>query len=64
MKIAIIGGGIGGLATAVGLHKIGIKSHVYEQASSFQPLGAGIGIGSNDQLYMSVKRKPLYTSYV
>lgn len=47
MRIAIIGGGIGGLATAVGLHKIGIKANVYEQASTFKPLGAGIGIGSN-----------------
>src|SRR5690625_764433 len=47
MDIAIIGGGIGGLAAAIGLHKIGIKAHIYEQAHSFQPLGAGIGIGSN-----------------
>ncbi len=50
MNIAIIGGGIGGLATAVGLHKIGIKAHVYERAGSFKPLGAGIGIGSNVML--------------
>lgn len=47
MNIAIIGGGIGGLATAIGLHNINIKAHVFEQASTFQPLGAGIGIGSN-----------------
>lgn len=50
MNIAIIGGGLGGLATAVGLHKIGIDAHVYEQTSSFKPLGAGIGIGSNVML--------------
>lgn len=50
MKIAIIGGGIGGLATAVALHKIGIKAHIYEQAKAFKPLGAGIGIGSNAML--------------
>lgn len=50
MNIAIIGGGIGGLAAAAGLHKIGIKAHVYEQATSFKPLGAGIGIGSNAML--------------
>lgn len=50
MEIAIIGGGIGGLAAAAGLHKIGIKAHVYEQASTFKPLGAGIGIGSNVML--------------
>lgn len=47
MNIAIIGGGIGGLTTAIGLHKIGVKAHVYERAHSFKPLGAGIGIGSN-----------------
>lgn len=50
MNIAIIGGGIGGLATAVGLHNIGIRAHVYEGARSFKPLGAGIGIGSNVML--------------
>lgn len=47
MTIAIIGGGIGGLATAMGLQKIGIKANVYEQNKSFKPLGTGIGIGSN-----------------
>lgn len=50
MKVAIIGGGIGGLAAAIGLHKIGLKAHVYEQARSLKPLGAGIGIGSNVML--------------
>lgn len=53
MDIAIIGGGIGGLAAAVGLHEIGIKAHVYEQTSSFKPLGAGIGIGSNVMLALN-----------
>lgn len=50
MNIAIIGGGIGGLATAVGLQKLGINAHVYERTGSFKPLGAGIGIGSNVML--------------
>lgn len=50
MKVAIIGGGIGGLTTAAALHKIGIKAHVYERAETFQPIGAGIGIGSNAML--------------
>lgn len=53
MKVAIIGGGIGGLATAIALHNVGIKAHVYEQASSFKPLGAGIGIGSNAMLALT-----------
>ncbi len=50
MKVAIIGGGIGGLTTAAALHKIDIEAHVYERAESFQPIGAGIGIGSNAML--------------
>src|SRR5699024_10480502 len=53
MDIAIIGGGIGGLATAVGLHKIGIRAHIYEQTKSFKPLGAGIGIGSHVMLALN-----------
>lgn len=47
MAIAIIGGGIGGLALAAGLHKSGIEVHVFEKARSFKPLGAGLGLGSN-----------------
>lgn len=50
MDLAIVGGGIGGLAAAVALQHIGIQTTVYESASSFQPLGAGIGIGSNAML--------------
>ena len=47
MKIAIIGGGIGGLCTAVTLQKQGFSVQVFEASPSFQPVGAGIGIGSN-----------------
>lgn len=50
MQIAIVGGGIGGLAAAIGLHTIGINAHVYERSETFTPLGAGIGIGSNVML--------------
>lgn len=47
MKIAIIGGGIGGLCAAVTLQKQGFSVQVFEASPSFQPVGAGIGIGSN-----------------
>ncbi|MBK3495918.1 FAD-dependent monooxygenase [Viridibacillus sp. YIM B01967] len=47
MKIAIIGGGIGGLCAAVALQKQHIEVEVFEAAPTFQPVGAGIGIGSN-----------------
>ena len=43
----IAGGGIGGLATACGLAKVGINSIVVEQASSLGEIGAGIQIGPN-----------------
>ncbi len=47
MKIAIIGGGITGLTTALALHKLGIKSTVYEQAEALNEIGAGIWLQPN-----------------
>ncbi|QUG43165.1 FAD-dependent monooxygenase [Psychrobacillus sp. INOP01] len=47
MKIAIIGGGIGGLCAAVTLQKQGFSVQVFEANPTFLPVGAGIGIGSN-----------------
>src|SRR5258708_31707876 len=46
-SVAIVGAGIGGLATAAALHRAGIQANVYEQASKFTRLGAGIQIGCN-----------------
>jgi salicylate hydroxylase/6-hydroxynicotinate 3-monooxygenase len=47
LSIAIIGAGMGGLAAAAALRRIGIDVAVYEQASQFARLGAGIQIGCN-----------------
>lgn len=47
MNIAVIGGGIGGLCTAYALQQQGLNVSVYEATSTFKPIGAGIGIGSN-----------------
>src|ERR1700753_2034693 len=47
LSVAIIGAGMGGLATAAALHRAGITANVYEQASKFTRLGAGIQIGCN-----------------
>ena len=47
MRVIIIGGGIGGLTAAVALHKQHAEVLVYEAASEFKPLGAGIGLGAN-----------------
>ena len=45
--IALIGGGIGGLAAALALLKRGFDVDVYEQSARLGEAGAGISIGSN-----------------
>lgn len=47
LKIAIVGAGMGGLAVAAALRKVGHDVMVYEQARQFARLGAGIQIGCN-----------------
>ena len=42
LEIAIIGAGIGGLAAAATLRRVGIEPEIYEQAERFVRLGAGI----------------------
>ncbi|GAB3512940.1 flavin-dependent oxidoreductase [Spirosoma knui] len=44
MRVLIIGGGIGGLTTALSLHKAGISVCVYESVSQLKPLGVGINL--------------------
>ena len=44
LDVIIIGGGIGGLATALSLHDIGLKPRIYEQAKKIEPLGVGINL--------------------
>jgi len=46
-SIAIIGGGIGGLAAAASLLRAGFDVQVYEQAKALGEVGAGINIGPN-----------------
>ena len=47
MKIAVIGGGIGGLTAAGLLYQTGHDVQVYEKRNDLNQVGAGIGIGSN-----------------
>jgi 2-polyprenyl-6-methoxyphenol hydroxylase-like FAD-dependent oxidoreductase len=42
MQVIIIGGGIGGLATALMLHARGIDCEIYEQSDAVRELGVGI----------------------
>jgi 2-polyprenyl-6-methoxyphenol hydroxylase-like FAD-dependent oxidoreductase len=46
-KIAIIGGGIGGLTAAVALARKGLAAEVYEQAPALEEVGAGVGLWPN-----------------
>ena len=44
MNVIILGGGIGGLTTALSLHAAGIACRVYEAVSEIRPLGVGINL--------------------
>ena len=46
-KIAIVGGGIGGLTAAVALARMGLAAEVYEQAPVLEEVGAGVGLWPN-----------------
>ena len=46
-KAIIIGGGIGGLCTAIALRQIGIDVSVYERTKTFEPVGAGLSLWTN-----------------
>jgi salicylate hydroxylase len=46
-KIAIIGGGIGGLTAAVAMQQRGIEVEVYEQSARIGEIGAGVTLSPN-----------------
>ena len=45
--VVIAGGGIGGLATALTLHQIGVRCLVFESVREMKPLGVGINLQPN-----------------
>lgn len=47
VRIAIIGGGIGGLTTALALQQFGFQSQVFEQAPELHDVGAAIALWPN-----------------
>lgn len=47
MRVILVGGGIGGLTTAIALRQQGIEALVLEQAEAMTEIGAGIQIASN-----------------
>lgn len=57
-RIAIVGGGLGGLFTALCIHhhcakaNVHTKIDVYEQASQYKEIGAGLGLGANASRFL------------
>jgi salicylate hydroxylase len=47
VSVAVIGGGIGGLAAGLSLLKAGVDVHVYEQARALSEVGAGVQVSPN-----------------
>jgi salicylate hydroxylase len=47
LRVAIIGGGIGGVALSGALRQRGIESHIFERAPAFGEIGAGIQMTPN-----------------
>src|SRR5260370_23281249 len=47
LRIAVIGGGIGGLTAALSLRQAGFEVDVYEQAPALTHIGGGINMGPN-----------------
>jgi salicylate hydroxylase len=47
LRVAVVGGGIGGVAAAVALLRRGIDVHLYEQAPALAEVGAGVAIQPN-----------------
>lgn len=67
LRIAIVGGGIGGLALLLGvLHHADpsiVEPHLYEAAPAFGEIGAGVGFGPNAVSAMKVINPELYEAY-
>ena len=47
LRVAVIGGGIGGLTAAVALLQAGFEVEVYEQAPELTEVGGGINMAPN-----------------
>ncbi|KAI0077462.1 FAD/NAD(P)-binding domain-containing protein [Panus rudis PR-1116 ss-1] len=46
-RVAVVGGGVCGLACAIALARDGVPVEIFESASKFGEIGAGLGLGPN-----------------
>lgn len=63
LPIAIVGGGLGGLALAIGLLKHGVRVHIYESAEAFSEIGAGVAFGINSITALHLINSKLLEGY-
>jgi len=64
LRVAIVGGGIGGLCLGLGLRKHPhINVQIYEAAHEFSEIGAGIGVGKNAQRALELLGPDIYAAY-
>ena len=47
LRVAIVGGGLGGLTACLAFARRGIEAHVFEQANGLKEIGAGVGLSAN-----------------
>ncbi len=47
LRVALVGGGLGGLTAALALGRNGFEAHVFEQANELREIGAGVSITPN-----------------
>lgn len=58
-KVAIVGAGMGGLALAIALRKVGIACTVFEQASRFSPVGICLSVFPNGRRVLAALSQDL-----
>ena len=63
LDVAIVGGGITGVTLALGLLTRNIHARVYERASSFREIGAGIGFSPNAEWAMKVVDPRIHAAF-
>ena len=63
LEVAIIGGGITGLALAVGLQSRGVKYKLYERAAAFHEIGAEVGFSPNAERAMKLLSTEMHEAY-
>lgn len=54
LEVAVVGGGIIGVMTAIGLHRRGIKAVIYERASTWTEVSAGFAFTGAARVWMEM----------